>query len=473
MWRWVTRGLVLTCASLFAHARSLSHSRPDSSAALDLPDPTVTSRASSSSRASPTSRSISSQDRALRRRSVQYQRQHRDLPRIDIVEAYPNYPGIQQHRARLPDRLPRQPLLERAAHGLGEGLLRRRPVIELGRRTINIDNTLNQSPFGILDIPDPARHVQRHAARSRSSAGPPTPTASRKSTSTSTTDPAVGDVRRPASRCRQYLPRLPGRALQRLHREHRHDPHPGRRAPPRSRAPPTRSGLSKPHRPRGRSRSSTPRRTSSRSATSTSRSATRCCTARSAAQVPASVSPPVNPQSHITPVRGWALDLGTRTDTGRVSYVELLIDGVRWCIDRRLRLQSDLQTSTRTATACRVSTWSATTRTIPTAPRSGYMFTLDVGALVALGVRPGNHVLKVRVGDQQQTFTELPNRDGIPVFFECAEEPRRRRPSASSTAAHLRLHEGHRDVPGVGGRGAPVAAVEIIVDGECARDWRS
>jgi hypothetical protein len=49
------------------------------------------------------------------------------------------------------------------------------------------------------------------------------------------------------------------------------------------------------------------------------------------------------------------------------------------------------------------------------------MFTLDVGALLALGVRPGNHVLKVRVGDQQGTFTELPTRDGIPVFFACDE----------------------------------------------------
>jgi len=44
-----------------------------------------------------------------------------------------------------------------------------------------------------------------------------------------------------------------------------------------------------------------------------------------------------------------------------------------------------------------------------------------VGALLALGVRPGNHVLKVRVGDLQQTFTELPGPQGLPVFFECSE----------------------------------------------------
>jgi hypothetical protein len=55
----------------------------------------------------------------------------------------------------------------------------------------------------------------------------------------------------------------------------------------------------------------------------------------------------------------------------------------------------------------------------PDAPRAGFLFTLDVGALLNLGVRPGSHRLSVRVGDREQTFSELPNRDGIPVFFEC------------------------------------------------------
>jgi hypothetical protein len=60
--------------------------------------------------------------------------------------------------------------------------------------------------------------------------------------------------------------------------------------------------------------------------------------------------------------------------------------------------------------------------TYPDAPRSGFVFTLDVGALLALGVSPGNHVLKVRVGDLQQTFTELPGPQGLPVFFVCQED---------------------------------------------------
>src|SRR6185295_15200280 len=57
----------------------------------------------------------------------------------------------------------------------------------------------------------------------------------------------------------------------------------------------------------------------------------------------------------------------------------------------------------------------------PDVPRAGFVFTMDVGALMALGVPPGNHILKVRVGDQQQTFAELPGPQGLPVFFQCAQ----------------------------------------------------
>ena len=47
-------------------------------------------------------------------------------------------------------------------------------------------------------------------------------------------------------------------------------------------------------------------------------------------QEPPPVSPPIRPEEHLTAVRGWALDLGTRGGTGRVAYAELLVDGVRW-----------------------------------------------------------------------------------------------------------------------------------------------
>lgn len=130
-------------------------------------------------------------------------------------------------------------------------------------------------------------------------------------------------------------------------------------------------------------------------------------------------SPPINPTEHITSVRGWALDLGTRDGVGRVSYAELLIDGVRW-----------LSTDDCGVVAGRFANCYGIPRfdvakyypMFPDAPRSGFFFTLDVGTLMNIGIRPGNHNLKVRVGDLEQTFTELPNRDGIPVWFQCVND---------------------------------------------------
>lgn len=130
------------------------------------------------------------------------------------------------------------------------------------------------------------------------------------------------------------------------------------------------------------------------------------------------VSPPIRPEAHLTTVRGWALDLGTREGVGRVAYAELLVDGVRW-----------LSTDDCGVVGGRFSNCYGVPRydvaryypTFPDAPRAGFIFTLDVGALINLGVRPGNHTLMVRVGDLEQTFAELPNRDGLPVFFQCVQ----------------------------------------------------
>jgi hypothetical protein len=131
------------------------------------------------------------------------------------------------------------------------------------------------------------------------------------------------------------------------------------------------------------------------------------------------LSPPVNVNEHITIVRGWALDLGTRNGGGRVAYAELLVDGVAW-----------LSTNNCGVVGGRFSNCYGLPRfdvaryypLFPDAPRAGYLFTLDVGTLMNIGVRPGNHTLMVRVGDLEQTFTDLPNRDGIPVFFQCVDD---------------------------------------------------
>jgi len=146
--------------------------------------------------------------------------------------------------------------------------------------------------------------------------------------------------------------------------------------------------------------------------------------------------------------------------------VELLVDGVRWASTDDCAFSSLFKTYTNCYGLPRFDV-QRFYPTYPDSPHSGFMFTLDIGALLALGVPPGNHVLKVRVGDQQQTFTELPGPQGIPVFFECA---------ADRVAAFM----GFIDVPATfdyvkgnvtfqgwaAAESTPVAGVEIIVDGD-------
>jgi N-acetylmuramoyl-L-alanine amidase len=138
---------------------------------------------------------------------------------------------------------------------------------------------------------------------------------------------------------------------------------------------------------------------------------------------PCQVSPclPVDLQRHITPVRGWALDLGTRDNPGRVAYAELLVDGVKWLSTDDCRFDSTLGGYINCYGLPRfdIATYYPN---YPDAIRSGFGFTLDVGTLIALGVRPGPHNIKVRVGDQEQTFSTLPDPAGVNVFFHCAPD---------------------------------------------------
>jgi N-acetylmuramoyl-L-alanine amidase len=131
------------------------------------------------------------------------------------------------------------------------------------------------------------------------------------------------------------------------------------------------------------------------------------------------VSPPIDPENRITPVRGWALDLGTRGDTGRVAYAELMVDGVRWYSTDNCRFDEDFDAFVDCYGLPRPDV-AKYFPTHPDSPRAGFYFAMDVGYLVSpVGLPEGRHVLKVRVGDQEQTFAELPSTSGVPVFFAC------------------------------------------------------
>ena len=122
-----------------------------------------------------------------------------------------------------------------------------------------------------------------------------------------------------------------------------------------------------------------------------------------------------------TPIRGWALDVGTREDLGRVGYVEVMIDGA-------VVLSSDdchFNSVFGSLVNCKGQTRFDVARYFPTysdSPRAGFMFSLDVGTLItSFGFREGAHTLKIRVGDMEQGFGEIPNTSGIPVEFRCVQ----------------------------------------------------
>ncbi|HEV7428419.1 MAG TPA: hypothetical protein VGQ46_18840 [Thermoanaerobaculia bacterium] len=462
MWRRVTRGLVLAVLASLA-VPGLWAQTTETRGALDFPDPTVTQTGVILVKGwflSP---------EAISRVAVYVDDQfiansNTNLPRIDIVEAYPNYPGI-QHIApgfqigMLASRFTNGPHTLAARVFYSDGT-----VTELGRRTIIVDNTLNQAPFGSVDIPDTVGIYNAsgsfpvsgwaldtdgvakvevlidNGVVQNAMYGDPRPDVANTiadwpdalysafiaNVDTTRIQDGVHalDVR---ATDRNGLSKLIGRRTVQIFNENANLKPFGYIDEPKRDAV---------------------------------LYGTHCST------IP-NFSPAINPQSHITPVRGWALDLGTRTDTGRVSYAELLVDGRRWYSTTDDCGFSAIFGNYVNCYGMPRFDVERYYPNYPDSPRSGYLFTMDVGALLALGVRPGNHILKVRVGDQDGTFTELPNRDGLPVFFECAED-------------RVASAVGFIDVPHTSDfmkgtvtfqgwaviEGSPLSSVEIIVDGD-------
>lgn len=131
--------------------------------------------------------------------------------------------------------------------------------------------------------------------------------------------------------------------------------------------------------------------------------------------------PPVDFDNHISPVTGWALDLGTRERRGMVAHAELMIDGVERYSTESCTFNAEVGAMVNCYGLTRMDV-ARYFPTYPDSPNSGFMFTLDVGSLLAIGVAPGNHRLKVKVGDVEQTFAEIPGSEGVQVFFTCVED---------------------------------------------------
>jgi hypothetical protein len=417
MWRWVTRGLVVSFVALLAPALFAQTTFVGD---VDSPDPSK-----------PQSGVVYVRGWALDPHTISKielwvddQYQHNmimSLPRVDIVNAFPDWPGI--HNARpgfvtgfLASRFPNgnHTVEVRVYNTNGE-------VNFLGRRTIQINNSINQAPFGALDVPGGGSVANVSGAFPAVGWAADTDGIDRIEVliDESVMQGALHGDMRPdvggtfpdfsgamysgfvanidSTRIQNGVHSLTVRAIDRK----------GMSSVIGSRMIQVINNdlflkpfgyLEEPQ-----------------------RDATLYGTSCGPDEEPPVVSPPIRDvtSEHITPVKGWALDLGTRPDTGRVAYAELLVDGVPW-----------ISTDYCGVVAGRFANCYGLPRfdvaryypTFPDAPLSGFLFTMDVGALMTLGVRPGPHNLMVRVGDREQTFAELPNRDGIPVWFQCVDE---------------------------------------------------
>jgi hypothetical protein len=417
MWRWVTRGLVvLTFVALLAPAMLAQQTFTGD---VDSPDPEKTHSGLVLVRGWVLDMNQVSKIELL----VDDQYQHDALmflPRIDVVEALPDWPGIHNSRPGfvtgfLASRFSNGPhtVEIRTTNSQGQ-------VNYLGRRTININNSINQAPFGFLDVPGPdgitnvsgsfpvmgwaadADGIERievlidDGIMQGAMYGDPRPdvAATFPDFSAAMFSGYVANI--DTTRVQNGVHLLTVRAVDR----NGVSTMIGRR---------TVQIINNDNFLRPFGYIDEPQRDAVLYGTS--------CGENDGGGV--IISPPVRPTEHVTAVRGWALDLGVRGNTGRVMYAELLIDGVSW-----------LDTNDCGAVEGRFANCYGLPRfdvaryypTFPDSPRAGFLFTLDVGYLMELGVSPGHHVLSVQVGDRDGTFATLPNEDGIPVFFQCVDD---------------------------------------------------
>ena len=416
MWRWVTRGLVVSCLALLA---PVLFAQQQFVGDVDAPDAGAVHSGMVLVKGWALDPGLISKIELW----IDDQYQHNvvmNLPRIDVVEAFPDWPGIHNAKPgfitgfsanRFPNGAHTMELRVYTSDG---------QIHTVGRRTLTINNTVNQSPFGFLDIPDGKGvynvsgafpvlgwaadtdgiqtievliddliHQSAMHGGQRPDVGATFPDYSgamfsgwvanidstRLLNGVHTLAVRVTDTKGVSATIGRRTVQVINNAL-----------------------------FLKPF-----GHLDEPRR-------DTTLYGTGCSDDDDVDEGP--ISPPIRPAEHLTPVRGWALDLSTRSELGRIGYAELLIDGVPW-----------LSTDDCGVSAGRFSNCYGIPRydvqqyypTFPDSPLSGFLFTLDVGALLNLGVRPGLHNMRVRVGDLEQTFAEIPGRDGIPVWFQCVD----------------------------------------------------
>jgi len=133
--------------------------------------------------------------------------------------------------------------------------------------------------------------------------------------------------------------------------------------------------------------------------------------------------PPFEDPQVVELVTGWALDVGSSTDAGGVKWVELLINGTviaNTLVDEFYYPWFAMDVNYYGHERLDVLRMFPD---VPNAKVSGFAFAMDVSDLmINHGYHQGLHYLKVRAGDLENYVADIAQ---IPVIFDCDDDPDR------------------------------------------------
>ncbi len=131
-------------------------------------------------------------------------------------------------------------------------------------------------------------------------------------------------------------------------------------------------------------------------------------------------TPPFEEPRSVEFITGWALDVGSSTDRGGVKYVQLLINGSLIADTLVDSFYYDwLETYVNYYGKERLDVLRMFPD-VPNAKVSGFMFAVDVADLIIRrGFHRGLHYLKIRAGDLENNVADIAQ---IPVIFDCDDD---------------------------------------------------
>ncbi len=167
--------------------------------------------------------------------------------------------------------------------------------------------------------------------------------------------------------------------------------------------------------------------------------------------------------SNVEMVIGWALDVGSRTDFGGVSYVQLLIDGNILADTNQGSFYYDPAEMDFNYYGHERLDVHELYADVPNSKHSGFAFLLDISWLIqGRGYSEGLHYLKIRAGDIENNVIDIAQ---LPVIFDCNDDADDPAIGDILSPKHMERIAGTFEVTGFAYDRNRVDFVEIWVDG--------